>query len=274
MRIEINPQDWGSHGEAVQFMVRFALEAGEQLKRVPVRGRTASYKPDGTPVTAWDRETERRFRTAVATRFPDDGVLGEEYGGGPGDRIWLIDPIDGTANYMTGLGPWAIGIALVLHGEPVASTIYLPDSDVLYVASVGRPGAYRNGTRMDQGTTTSGIVAGSGVDRWRSPAIFDPLMVTSATGGPGLQIAKLLHPLPTMARGCALAEGGIDGTVHGGQGPWDVAPLVPILEGLGMKVTALDGGDQRYDRPIRGAVMSSGEPLHTALVEQWHSSIA
>ena len=98
-------------------------------------------------VTAMDREVERFIRAAIVARFPRDAVIGEEEGGGAGDHLWLIDPIDGTANYARGLPRYCVSIGYLERGVPTLGAIYDPSHDWLYSAAVGE-GAWRDGERL------------------------------------------------------------------------------------------------------------------------------
>src|SRR5260221_1600970 len=98
-------------------------------------------------VTAMDREVERFIRGAIAARFRHDAVIGEEEGGSDGDKLWLIDPIDGTANYARGLPRYCVSIGYLERGVPTLGAIYDPSHDWLYSAANGE-GAWRDGERL------------------------------------------------------------------------------------------------------------------------------
>ena len=98
-------------------------------------------------VTEMDREVERYIRAAITSRYPQDAIIGEEEGGGAGERTWLIDPIDGTANYARGLPRYCVSIGYLEHGVPVLGAIYDPSLDWLYSAAHGE-GAYRDGVKL------------------------------------------------------------------------------------------------------------------------------
>lgn len=85
-------------------------------------------KADLSPVTEIDHETERRIRAAIQKHFPEDTIEGEEYGGVHDDtkRTWIIDPIDGTKNYLRGVPIWGTLIALVVDGQPVLGVVSAP----------------------------------------------------------------------------------------------------------------------------------------------------
>lgn len=99
-------------------------------------------------VTEMDQAVERFIRAAINTRFPGDAILGEEEGvSGSGDRLWIIDPIDGTANYARGLPRYCVSIGYMERGVPMLGAIYDPPHDGLYSAAKGE-GAYQDGVRL------------------------------------------------------------------------------------------------------------------------------
>jgi len=98
-------------------------------------------------VSVADRAVEDRVREGFAAAFPDDGILGEEGGGDVSDRFWLIDPIDGTANFLRGVPFWCVALAYVVEGVPVLGVIYDPVQDHLYAGRRGA-GATCNGRPM------------------------------------------------------------------------------------------------------------------------------
>jgi myo-inositol-1(or 4)-monophosphatase len=98
-------------------------------------------------VTAMDAEVERFIRAAIGKRYPRDAVIGEEEGGSGGDHLWIIDPIDGTANYARGLPRYCVSIGYLERGVPTLGAIYDPSLDWLYAAARGE-GAWRDGERL------------------------------------------------------------------------------------------------------------------------------
>ena len=98
-------------------------------------------------VTAMDREVERFIRAAIESEYPRDSIIGEEEGGASGEHVWLIDPIDGTANYARGIPHYCVSIGYLEHRVPLVGVIYDPSHDWLYSAARG-DGAWRNGERL------------------------------------------------------------------------------------------------------------------------------
>ena len=98
-------------------------------------------------VTEMDGNVERFIRAAIERRYPGDAILGEEEGGAPGERVWIVDPIDGTANYARGIPHYCVSIGYLERGAPTVGVLYDPPHDLLYAASLGE-GARCNGRSL------------------------------------------------------------------------------------------------------------------------------
>ncbi len=129
-------------------MTEAARAGAEVALRHLRRGVEAARKPDGSPVTAADREAEQAIVEVLRAAFPGHGVLGEEFGArGPTEARFIIDPIDGTRNFIRGIPFWAVLIALEERGEVTAGLVHQPSTGDLYWARRGQ-GAFRNGERL------------------------------------------------------------------------------------------------------------------------------
>lgn len=105
-------------------------------------------------LTAADGAVEAEFRRRIAELFPGDAVMGEEMGGGgSADRLWIIDPIDGTANFAHGDRQWCVSIGYLDHGVPTIGIVYAPALDEMFVARKGH-GATLNGKPIKAAATT------------------------------------------------------------------------------------------------------------------------
>ena len=129
-----------------------AVDAARAAGRIALKyfrgGFEVAKKPDDTPVTPADREAEQAIVEILGRAFPDCGVLGEEFGGrGTKEVRWIIDPIDGTKNFVRGIGIWATLIALEERGEVTVGVIHNPVTAELYTARRGA-GAFLNGERI------------------------------------------------------------------------------------------------------------------------------
>ncbi len=133
--------------DRLEFSRNLARDAG-RLAHSKFGQSATSMKGRHDVVTAMDREVERFIRAAIAARYPNDAVIGEEEGGaGGGERVWLIDPIDGTANYARGIPHYCVSIGYLEGGIPTVGVIYDPSHDWLYAGARGE-GATRNGTPL------------------------------------------------------------------------------------------------------------------------------
>lgn len=118
-----------------------ALAAANTLQR--------EYKSDQSLVTHVDRTLEELIRREIAARFRDDAIYGEEEGGDPlaSERVWIIDPVDGTTNMVFGLPIWGVSIGLVVHGEPALGAFHMPRLGETYWFQAGS-GAFCNERRL------------------------------------------------------------------------------------------------------------------------------
>src|ERR1700730_4716375 len=129
-----------------------AIQAVKQAAELALRyqpGIVSEQKPDNSPVTVADRECERLIARILKDAFPDDGLLGEEGARAESrsGRRWIVDPIDGTRDYVRGNPLWANLIALESNGEVVVGVVNLPVLGNLYTATRGS-GAHRDGTAI------------------------------------------------------------------------------------------------------------------------------
>jgi myo-inositol-1(or 4)-monophosphatase len=135
-------------GDRLQFACKLARDAGRVAHSAFGRS-TVSLKGRHDVVTVMDREVERLIRSAIFERYPSDAIIGEEEGGssGGGERVWVIDPIDGTANYARGIPRYCVSIGYIERGRPMIGVLHDPSHDWLYAAERGG-GATCNGERL------------------------------------------------------------------------------------------------------------------------------
>ena len=152
----------------LQVAVDAAQRAGEVALRYQ-KGITAETKPDDSPVTMADRECERLIAEALTAAFPDDGLLGEEgtARSSANGRKWIIDPIDGTRDYVRGNPLWSTLIGLEADGRMVVGVAHLPVFGGRFTAGRGI-GAFQNGTKIHSsecGSTSQAVVCFNGFNR-------------------------------------------------------------------------------------------------------------
>lgn len=223
---------------------RFAvLRAGKLAWDYFERGIEHELKADQTPVTIADREAEQLLRDTFHQRFPGDGFLGEEYGEEPsatGFR-WIIDPIDGTKNYVRGVPVFATLVGLEWDGAMVAGFAYVPAMDRLYHAVRGG-GAFRN-DRPIRASTVDRLekvnLVYTSIDWFdktgTTPFFLDLVRVVERSRGFGDYFGFLL-----------VAEGAADIVLEPQIAPWDIAALKPIVEEAGGTFTNWHGVDTIY----------------------------
>lgn len=222
---------------------RVCQEAGVIALRYWNTGIGAETKADDSPVTIADRECERLIASSLEQAFPGDGLLGEEGSSKQSrtGRRWIIDPIDGTRDFLRGNPAWAILLGLEDQGEVVAGVSYLPALGQMFSATRGA-GAFCN----DQPIHASAI---SGADQ----------AVLCVNG------FNRVEPLPFSGRllawmnqfwavrsmgGCLdamlVARGQAEVWIEISGKPWDFAPLKIIAEEAGAKFFNFDGGSSIY----------------------------
>ncbi len=126
-----------------------ARDAGRLARRHFDNRHALEIESKGTQdhVSIADREVEELIRARLGAAFPEDGFLGEEGGGAARDRLWIIDPIDGTSNFLRGIAAWCVSFGYRRAGEIELGMIYDPVADELYAAKRGG-GAFCNGVRL------------------------------------------------------------------------------------------------------------------------------
>lgn len=241
--------------------LRLALEMADAADAITVPNfrspaLTVEAKADRTPVSAADRAVEEALRALLARHRPADGVLGEEFGDTPaGERRWILDPIDGTANYVRGIPVWATLIALEEAGEIVAGVVSAPLLGRRWWAARGT-GARGNGEGLHVSTVADLSQAQLSI----------PAQVTFEECGCGEQ-GLALSRLCRRTRGFGdfwsymlVAEGGVDLAVDPIASLWDLAAPRLIVEEAGGRFSDFTGAA----RADGGNGVASNGLLHDA----------
>jgi histidinol-phosphatase len=251
----MNP-DWRARYERA---VRAAQEAGRLALRYFDAGTAVEWKQDQSPVTVADREAEALLRTTLLAAFPDDGFLGEEYGEKPGSSgyRWIIDPIDGTRNFVRGIPIWGTLVGLEYRGEPIAGVAEVPALRHTYRALRG-DGAYRGDRRIRV----------SEVATLAEATMFYTSLGWFEKAGRRDVFLDLAHAVETQ-RGFGdfwghvlVAEGAGEMMVEHGVHVWDVAAILPIVEEAGGRFTDWNGRRTIH----RVDVLASNGRLHEAVL--------
>ena len=212
-------------------------------------------KDDRSPVTIADCSAEQAMRAVLAQRFPDHGILGEEYGlDRPGARYrWVLDPIDGTRAFITGRPTFGTLIALLEDGKPILGIIDQPISNERWVGVAGQPTTFDGPGRVGTRTCSTLDLAELSCT---APEIFSEAETTTWRR---LQSAtrRTSWGGDCYAYGL-IALGSIDVIAEAGLKIWDWAALVPILEGAGGRITDWAGAPLTADS--EGHVLAVGDP--------------
>lgn len=146
----------------LEFCHALAAEAG-RMAHGAFGSPSISLKGRHDEVTAMDREVERFIRTAIGKAWPDDAVLGEEDGASEGlaaaERVWIIDPIDGTANYARSIAHYCVSIGYVERGVPIIGALHDPSHERLYFAERGSGAWLAEGGAAPQRLSVSPVAA-------------------------------------------------------------------------------------------------------------------
>lgn len=215
------------------------------LERFRALDLKVESKPDRSPVTDADRSVEQALKAILAAKAPNDALIGEEYGNSEAkqgsNRTWIIDPIDGTANYLRGVPVWASLIALAVDGKPVVSVVSAPAMGRRWWAAP-EIGAF---TREIDGSVRKLSV--SGINELEDASLsYNNLQLWDQAGKAQQLIAFSRKIWRTRAYGdfwsyMLLAEGALEIVTEHDLKIYDIAALVPIVEQAGGEFSALEG---------------------------------
>ncbi|MCX4385930.1 inositol monophosphatase [Micromonospora peucetia] len=263
--------DRSAPSELLEIAVEVAREAAATAYRMRVEGvSVAATKSTVTDVvTAADRAVERQVIDALRRLRPGDAVLGEEYGAGetgpvaPGGVRWIVDPIDGTVNYLYGIPHCAVSLAAEVNGEVVAGVVRNISTGEEWTATAGG-GAWRDGERLRCSTESD---------------LGQALVATGFGYDPGRRahqarvVAELISHIRDIRRFgaaaldlCLAAEGRVDAYYEKGLAAWDQAAGALVATEAGLLVAGLGGLPAGPDLVI-AAPAALFEPLHDRLAD-------
>jgi histidinol-phosphatase len=241
-----------------------AIEAAEVAGKLALAhfdcGVAVEWKKDQSPVTIADRDAETFIRQRVLAQFPQDGFLGEEHGEEPGSSgyRWIIDPIDGTRNFVRGIPIWGTLIGLQCRGELIAGVVRVPALGQTYRALRG-DGAYRDNRRIHVSeihALADAQLFYSGITWFHKAGCLDAFLelggFTQRQRGFGDFYGFML-----------VAQGAGELMVDHGVHIWDIAALLPVIEEAGGRFTNWDGGLDLH----RPDVLASNGRLHERALE-------
>ncbi|WP_285725365.1 histidinol-phosphatase [Psychromicrobium xiongbiense] len=229
----------------------------ERFKALDLRVET---KPDLTPVTDADQSAEESIRAQLARARPRDAFLGEESGStGHGPRRWIVDPIDGTKNFVRGVPVWATLICLVDEGVPVVGLVSAPALGKRWWAALG------SGAFTGKSLAAATRISVSNVSQLSDASLsYSSLAGWREHGNLGNFLTLMDASWRTRAYGdfwsyCLVAEGAVDIACEPELNLHDMAALVPIVTEAGGRFTSLDG----VDGPFGGNALATNGILHS-----------
>lgn len=239
-----------------------AIKAARAAGRVAMEYYRSKFdvqmKSDRTPVTQADKEAERVMIEMLRNAFPDYGFLGEEFGAQGSNEIrWLIDPIDGTKNFIRRIPFWSVLLALEEHGEVTAGVVHNPVTGELYHARKGK-GAYANGERIRVSTVDAldtSLLCHASLNLIRRAGYWDGMVrlidATERQRGWGEYYGYAV-----------VAKGQAEISVEADLKPWDIAAVKILVEEAGGRFTDLDGAPTIYS----GTALATNGRLHDAVL--------
>lgn len=248
------------------FMEVAAAAAAETLPRFRQFNEIDNkYTTGFDPVTEADRAAERAIRALINKTFPDHGILGEEYGPENTDRshVWVIDPVDGTRAFISGLPVWGTLLGLTIDGDAKAGMMSQPFTGELYYSDGSGSYLVRHGGDTEPKRLSV-----------RSVSLEQATMFTTTPShfksklGEGFDRLESNVQLSRYGVDCyafaMLASGFADIVIEAGLQPYDIVGLIPIIENAGGVVTRLDGGPAEQG----GDVVAAATPeLHEAAIK-------
>ncbi|MFL6796792.1 MAG: histidinol-phosphatase [Xanthobacteraceae bacterium] len=214
------------------------------------------------PVTAADHAAEMAMRTLIRRTFPDHGIIGEEYGKerAEAEYVWVLDPIDGTKSFISGMPAWGTLIALLRSGEPVCGMMNQPFTRERFTGDSART-LYRGPAgERELRTRPCGELANA--------VLFttSPLLMTPADRAHFAQVegkVRLSRYGGDCYAYCMVAAGHVDLVIETELKPHDVLPLMPIVTGAGGVITTWEGGAANDG----GRIVAAGdERVHAAAI--------
>lgn len=242
------------------FIAELARESGDFIRPLyRQQSVVVQTKADQSPVTVADRGAEQLMRARIARRFPSHGIIGEEFGTEheEAEFVWVLDPIDGTKSFITGVPLWGTLIALLHEGQPVLGCIHQPVLEQLMLGDGrettlnGRPVRCRPTTALESATLLTSDPL--------NPGIYQPKSDYYA-----LQTrAKLVRTWGDCYGYFLVASGWADVCVDPIMNAWDIAALVPVIRGAGGTITDWHGGPAF---PAQSTIASATRELHDTVL--------
>jgi myo-inositol-1(or 4)-monophosphatase len=256
-----------------QFVDELATISGEAILPFFRSSLTATDKSRGgvfDPVTEADRAAEVAMRRMIEATFPHHGIIGEEFGAvrADSDYVWVLDPIDGTKGFISGLPMWGTLIGLNLRGRPCYGMMHQPFTRERFfgdgAVAFWRGPSHRPGDDIEERKLRTRACASLAEATLMTTS---PRLIPETQRGVYFTVeekVRLVRYGGDCYAYCALAAGHVDLVIESNLTPHDIVALIPIIEGAGGIVTGWDGGDPAGG----GSIIAAGDKrIHAAARE-------
>ena len=242
-----------------KFVVHLANISGNILKKYFRTDISVETKSDNSPVTIADKSAEEAIREKIISEFPDHGIIGEEFGNHneTAQYKWVLDPIDGTKSFITGIATFGTLIGLLKDGKPILGLFHQPIIGELLIGDMkttelnGKKNQIRSCDRIEEATllTSDHFMIGN----YKNQKTFDRLAKN----------VKLYRTWGDCFGYYLLCTGYADIMVDPIMSPWDALPLIPIIIGAGGMVTDYEGNN-----PVEGnSIIAAASGIHSQVIE-------
>lgn len=236
----------------------------------PIKGELKENQ--SSIVTEMDVAAERRIAHLISQKYPGHSIIGEEKGAilTGSEYTWIIDPIDGTSNYASGIPWFGILLAVFQHDRPLAAGAYLPYYDLMYYAEKGK-GASRNGEPIhvtgEQNLRNVLIAYATdySIDDKKTRMETDILYEV-------IKNVRNMRATNSLIDFCYVADGKLGGAINYNCKIWDIAALYLIIQEAGGKMTDLTGNDIQFEMNLENylknyQVVAAGTHLHSRIIQ-------
>jgi len=241
------------------FMIELAEKSGDFVRPLFASpGLSIEFKADESPVTAADKGAETLLRSLISKKFPSHGIIGEELGNDRSDAefVWVLDPIDGTKSFITGVPLFGTLIALMHNGQPLLGAIHQPILRQLMIGDGstatlnGRSVRVRPTARLEEATFLTSDQLN--IAKNQNGAAYEAL----------IRRTRLVRTWGDCYGYLLLAAGWADVMCDPIMNPWDIQALIPIIRGAGGVITDWQGRD-----PVRAeSIVAANATLHPLVI--------
>lgn len=258
--------------QRLDWAVEIAHQAGQltldYFRRTDLK---VEKKSDDSPVTIADRSAEELLRKRIAERFPDDAILGEEFGTSDGTSKyqWVLDPIDGTKSFIHGIPLYTTLIGVLAENQPTIGVIHAPATGESVYAATGRGCSYI--TKHDEGPRQARV---SNISKLRDALVLTTDVATFSKRSPAnghetyLQLQRAARLMRTWGDGYGyllVATGRADAMIDPEMNVWDMAALLPVIEEAGGRFTDWQGQRTIHSRDALGTNAHIADEMLTLL---------